>query len=113
MDFADRDVSAWLDGVRAGLGKHTDVFVKYGASTLADLWELDVDDIDQLTFGVTYCVDMHIYTSLAGFASVCTCLQSVCTSVCSPVISYDKGGICNTNVCCCLCCVLCMIWAHL
>jgi hypothetical protein len=49
MNAADGDVSAWLDGVRAGLGKHADVFVEYGASTLADLRELDVDDINQLT----------------------------------------------------------------
>ena len=48
MEENEGDVSAWLDGVRAGLGKLADVFVEYGASTVADLRELDEDDIDQL-----------------------------------------------------------------
>ena len=42
-------VATWLDGIRDGLGTHTDVFVQYGASAIADLRDLDDDDVNQLT----------------------------------------------------------------
>ena len=47
--MADADeVSAWLEGVREGLGKHACVFLAYGATTIDDLRDIDDDDTKQL-----------------------------------------------------------------
>ena len=49
--MADADSSAiadWLESVRAGLGSYASAFLDYGATTTADLCELDEDDIDAI-----------------------------------------------------------------
>lgn len=43
------DIATWLEATRAGLGIHAPVLVAYGASTVADLADLDEADFEKLS----------------------------------------------------------------